>query len=479
MSNRSLPESGSRVAAATSSAPLTPDHCPACFAAARAETDCFAAAASATYPNADRARAVAATGGYCSGHAAAVLASPALIQAVPTILVERARSNGAQLERAEARLGKRGSPEPPDLGTCPLCLQQQLAARNCTLVIIRSLNDGKGWSGESRGPDLCFPHLLSLLAEDRLSLAQRANITGAYRARLSTLMGSTTYEQKLATHKRLPDPEIVTAVLRKLAGYHVGAATPRLGASSWPVPPADGTRGQVTCSTVSPDCPVCLRLCDAWRSRLAMLDGNIEWHQDLYDLMPTAPQNVWAMCDQAHNTGLRGSIATSGAYRMLAELDYLMLNNRLAGMALPMSGIRPYVHALLQRQRARHAFLASCRHPFTCPVDRYIRGVGRHQLSRLISTLRDPDVSIAYRRTQGLCMVHLSSALSLAPALEIGQLLLETALDRNQQVLAQLEALLRNPPSCQPSSSATVAPVACESASLFFSGVDHRRGTTQ
>ncbi|MGP8432933.1 hypothetical protein ACT2FY_38475 [Paraburkholderia fungorum] len=398
---------------------------------------------------------------------------------MPTILVERARSNGAQLERTKARLGKRGSPEPPDLGTCPLCSQQQLAARNCTLEIIRSLNDGKGKSDESRARDLCFPHLLSLLVEDRLSLAQRANITGAYRARLSALMGSATYEQKLATHKRLPDPAIVNAVLRELAGHHVAAATPRPGASSLPVPPADDPCGPVTSSSVSPDCPVCLRLCDAWRSRLAMLDGNFEWQQDLYDLMPTASQNVWAMCDQAHNTGLRDSIATSGAYRMLAELDYLMLNNRLAGLALPMSGIRPYVHAFLQRQRARRTFLASCRHPFTCPVDRYIRGVEQHQLSRLISTLRDSDLSIAYRRTQGLCMVHLCSALSFAPALEIGQVLLETALDRNRQVLAQLEALSRIPPSCQPSSSAVVAPVGCESASLFFSGVDHRHGTTQ
>ncbi|WP_146153370.1 hypothetical protein [Paraburkholderia fungorum] len=310
-------------------------------------------------------------------------------------------------------------------------------------------------------------------------MVQRADITGAYRTRLSALMGSATYEQKLATHKRLPDPAIADAVLRELAGHHVGAATPRLGASSWPVPPADDPCGPVTSSAVSPDCPVCQRLCDAWRSRLAMLDGNVEWHQDLYDLMPTAPQNVWAMCDQAHNTGLHGSIATSGAYRMLAELDYLMLNNRLAGLPLPMSGIRPYVHAFLQRQRARRTFLASCRHPFTCPVDRYIRGVGQHQLSRLMSILRDPDVSIAYRRTQGLCMVHLCSALSLAPPLEIGQLLLETALDRNRQVLAQLEALSRISPSRPPSSSAMVAPVGCESASLFFSGVDHRRGTTQ
>lgn len=454
MSDAALPQHAHSLAAA-SSLTTGAKHCPACAAAIRAVTDYLAGA--------DLGRAVAQSGSYCARHAAILLDSPAGMNAAPAILGELARGNEAWLEGAEANHGGRGAAL-PDAGSCPLCMQEQGAARHCTLAMIKALNDGHSHPRESVALELCFPHLLSMLAEDRLDRVQCAAITGGHHARLSALMGSATYEQKLTTHNRFPDRTIADAVLHELAGDQIQATTLRLSATS---------------PTIPPGCPVCLRLCDAWSSRLAMLDADSGWQQDLYDLMPTAPENVWAMCDQSHNTALRGSIATAGAYRMLGELEFLMLHNQRAGQRVALSGIRSCFHALLERRCARRTFLASCRHPFTCPVDRYIHSVARYQLSRLLASMRSSEGAHAYRETPGLCMVHLRDALSLGSNIEIVQLLLRTARVRNQQLLAQIHSTPTVSPVPLCSTPGPAASVGYESASRFFSGVDYRHGTTQ
>lgn len=441
--------------------------CPMCSAAERAEADYFARASSTATPDTNLITAAVAAGGYCASHAALALNIPDMALTFQSILVQLAPRTVNQLQHAQAILQKRGVAHLPETATCPICDEQRHAVTQQAAAIISSLDRADASRCENLTSVLCFRHLLSMLAGDSLDSAACTGIVAARHHRLASLLSSQPYAQKLATHSRLPDPAVVDAVLRELAGDPVKSAVRRERSSPGNAS-ADFLGLVQSSSVIADDCPVCQRLCHAWQTRLAMLDGNAEGQLDIYDLMPAAPHNVWAMCNQAQGDGLRRSIAAAGAYRMLAEYESLLLHCRPGKHSgrntHPTVGIRGFFDALIERHRARKAFIAACHHPFTCPVDRYIRSVTRHQLSRLLTELHDPEISDAYGRSSGLCMVHLRSALALAPDIGTAQALLQSASARNQQILRQADT----------SSDEPTHPL--KSALLFFSGTDHRYG---
>lgn len=439
-------------------------HCPVCSAAACAEADYLESLAGAALTDIEAVQSFVAAGGFCARHAAAAVTTPGMMETMPLLLGELARANWHQLERAQADLARHERTDLSRTGTCPACMEQQRAVAECTLRALGSPDGADSKSRENGKMALCFPHLLFMLAEDRLRRESCRDITAACHTRLAALMDSGTYEQKLAMHSRIPDSAAVDEILRMLAGNSPGPGVAREGAPRWPMQTIASAGDAYPSHDTIHGCPVCLRLCDAWRTRLAMLDGNAESHQDFDDLMPAAPENVWPMCARAHGTLLHSSIATAGAYRMLAVLRSLMLHYRTATQPVPFTGIRPFVHTIHERRQARGAFISACRHPFTCPVDRFLRGVERHQLSRLLSALRGPEASASSHPTPGLCMVHLRAALSMAPDVDISQLLLHSALALSRQIL-----MIAAPTSTQP-----VAPAQWEPALRFFSGVDYR-----
>lgn len=107
--------------------------------------------------------------------------------------------------------------------------------------------------------------------------------------------------------------------------------------------------------------------------------------------------------------------------------------------------------------------------PFNCPVDRYIRSVGRHQLSRLLAALRDPEASIAYRRIQGLAwFIYTRRFLLHRTDFKTVQLLLQTALDRKINRSWPRPRQRPTPPRAGSSSPGPATLRWYASASLFF-----------